>query len=123
MIYFWPETVEKILETIKETHDCVDIANDLVKIERMVADVQSGRKYQEALQLDQMLRRKYTGISYMLDWADSMPKTPTIAPQSNAAMAEEIVNFLIQDRYGILFDTAMKKKWIHEIKEFIRLVE
>ena len=103
-IYFKADMENATLKVIKEAHDCAEIANDLIRIQRIIAIGTD----EDALHLDLELRQKYPVIDTMLQIANSLPVQPS---QCAAAAAGESPNKanLRQDYYGILCDTAVKK--------------
>lgn len=122
MIYFYDEVLAKTIEAIQNAHDCVDIYNDLNRIEQAKQNIQMYGGLMTAQQLDLELRQKYPGINNMLKLAASI-STPVINTQRNRSMSELANSYLDQDYYGILYDTAVKKQMISDIKEFIKKVE
>lgn len=122
MIHFYREMTTKIYETIQNAHDCMDIYNDLNRIEQARQSIQMYGDLMTAQQLNLELRQKYPGINNMLKLADSI-STPVMNTQGNCSMSELVNSYLDQDYYGILYDTAVKKQMISDIKEFIKKVE
>lgn len=122
MIYFYDSIVAKVLETIKEAHDCTDILCDISRIEQAKSNVNLYGGVPAAHQLDEELREKYPGIDRMIDFANTM--LPPV-PQSRKiySPSETVLSKLTQDYYGILYDTAVKKEIVREMKQFIRAVD
>lgn len=122
MIHFYDSIVAKTLETIKDAYDCADILHDLSRIEQAKANVNSYEGLLAADQLDQELRKKYPCIDAMINFANTMlppvPQNRKIYSPSEAAVLN-----LIQDYYGILCDTAVKKEIVEGMKQFIRAVD
>ena len=61
-IYFKADMENTTLNVIKEAHDCAEVANDLIRIQRTIAIGTD----EDALHLDLELRRKYPVIDTML---------------------------------------------------------
>lgn len=122
MIHFYDSIVAKTLETIKDAYDCADILHDLSRIEQAKANVNSYEGLLAADQFDRELRKKYPCIDAMINFANTMlppvPQNRKIYSPSEAAVLN-----LIQDYYGILCDTAVKKEIVEGMKQFIRAVD
>ena len=122
MIHFYESIVAKTLETIKDAYDCADILHDLSRIEQAKANVNLYGGVSTAHQLDEELRKKYPCIDAMINFANTMlppgPQSKKIYSPNEAAVSN-----LTQDYYGILCDTAVKKKIVPEMKQFIRFVD
>lgn len=122
MIYFYDELVAKTLETIKEAYDCADILNDLNRINQAMTNVKLYGDWYAANQLDRELRQKYPCIDNMVNFANSIP-IPVPRAKKNYSAGEAVLSDLQQDYFGILCDTAIKKKMVHSVKEFIKNVD
>lgn len=103
-IYFKADMENATLKVIKEAHDCAEIANDLIRIQRIIAIGTD----EDALHLDLELRQKYPVIDTMLQIANSLPVQPSQYAAAAAGESPRKAN-LRQDYYGILCDTAVKK--------------
>lgn len=117
-IHFKADMETATLKAIKEAHDCTEVANDLLRIQRIIANGTD----EEAVHLDLELRRKYPIIDTMLQIANSLPMQPS---QRTAAVSVESPSKanLWQDYYGILCDTAVKKNIKKSIEDCIDHVE
>lgn len=122
MIYFYDNIVAKTLETIKDAYDCADILHDLSRIEQAKINVNSYKGLLAADQLDRELRRKYLCIDAMTNFANTM-LPPVLKGRKNYLPSEAAASNLIQDYYGILCDTAIKKEIVQGIKQFIKSVD
>jgi hypothetical protein len=122
MIYFYEDMVAQILKTVKEANDCADICRDIDRIENAVAQVKNYGDLGAANWLDHELRQKYPCIDAMIRVANAIPVSspPTAKTYSPD---EAVVENLRQDYYGILFDTAIKKGFVHSVEEFIKSVD
>ena len=58
MIYFYDDLVARTVETIKESHDCTDILNDLNRIDQAITNINLYGNLSVADQLDRELRHK-----------------------------------------------------------------
>ena len=116
-IHFKDEMEVATWKTIKETHDCVDVATDLLRIQNTIAYGTD----EEAMRLDLELWEKYPAINAMLQIANSLP----IQPSQCASAAGESPSKanLRQDYYGILCDTAVKKNIKKSIEDCIDHIE
>ena len=122
MIHFYDNIVAKTLETIKEAHDCADILCDLSQIDQAKTNVNLYGDVSTAHQLDRELREKYPCIDAMINFANTMlPQVPQ--SKKTYSPGEAAVSNLIQDYYGILCDTAVKKGIVREMKQFIKFVD
>lgn len=122
MIYFYDELVTKTVETIKEASDCADVLNDLNRINQAIANIKLYGNWPMANQLDQELRKKYPCIDMMVDFANSI-HVSVQRVKKNCFPSEAVLSNLKQDYFGILCDTAIKKKLVNSIKEFIKNVD
>lgn len=122
MIYFYPELVAKTEEIIKDAHDCFDILCDLNRIEQAKATVNLYGDVFSASQLDDELRKKYPSIDELSNFAKTM-LPPGPQSKKNYSPSEAVISNLIQDYYGILCDTAVKKEIVQEMKQFIKSVD
>lgn len=103
-IYFKADMENTTLNVIKEAHDCAEVANDLIRIQRTIAIGTD----EDALHFDLELRRKYPVIDTMLQIANSLPVQPSQCAAAAAGESPSKAN-LWQDYYGILCDIAVKK--------------
>lgn len=101
-IYFTEGLFENALQIIKESHDCLDVANDLKAIQNTI---HNGSDF-DAINLDDYLRKKYPIIDTMLNIAYSMQARPG---NSEATSQSPYKAMLEQDRCGILCQTAIEK--------------
>ncbi len=122
MIYFNDSAVAKTLETIKAAHDCANVLCDLSQIEQAKANVNLCGGVSVARQLDKKLRKKYPCIDTMINFANTMLSQVSQSKKTYSPN-EAAVSNLIQDYYGILCDTAVKKEIVQEMKQFIRFVD
>ena len=122
MIHLDENKVNQIADYIKDAHDRADICNDLIQIENEMIRVEHSGDCRGAWQLDQKLRQKYPGIDTLLAIANTL--SPPSA-QDQRQYSERLVAFehLKLDRYGILYDTAIKKGLVPSAKEFIKSVD
>jgi len=87
MIYFYPELVTKVLETIKDAHDCADILYDLNRIEMAKVKVYSPGGVLAADQLGKELQKKYPTIDAMLNIAEAMRSNSILLPSLQSGQA------------------------------------
>ena len=117
-IYFTEGLFDKVLHIIKESHDCIDVANDLKAIQDTVCNGSD----LDAETLDTYLRKKYPIIDTMLDIANSIQARPSCG-NSNATLQSPYKAMLKQDRCGILCHTAIEKGLKQDLKSCIDHVE
>ena len=117
-IHFKADMETATLKAIKEAHDCTEVANDLLRIQRIIANGTD----EEAMRLDLELRRKYPIIDAMLQIANSLPMQPSQRTATVSGESPSKAN-LWQDYYGILCDTAVKKNIKKSIEDCIDHVE
>lgn len=122
MIYFYDDLINKTLETIKEAYDCADVTNDLNRIEQEITNIKVYGNLVTANTLDQEMREKYPVINMMVDFANSF-SFPSTQVRKVYTPSDALISNLNQDYYGILCETALKKKLINDIKEFISKVD
>lgn len=122
MVYFYDDLVKKTVETIKEADDCADILKDLKRINQTITNAKSYGNWSVAAQLDRELRQKYPCINKMVDFANSV-SLQIPREKKNCSVSDAVLSNLNQDYYGILCDTAIKKRLVHSIKEFIKSVD
>lgn len=103
-IHFKDDVKVATWKAINEAHDCADVANDLIRIQRIIAIGTD----EDALHLDLELRRKYPVIDTMLQIANSLPVQPSQCAAAAAGESPSKAN-LRQDYYGILCHIAVKK--------------
>lgn len=120
-IYFTEGLFEKVLQIIKESHDCLDIANDLLTIQ----DTINNGSEIDAERLDDYLRKKYPIIDTMLNIADSIQVRPNSENSriSGVTSQSPYKSRLEQDRCGILCQAAIKKGFAHDLESCIDHVE
>lgn len=125
MINFYDGLFVRILEIMKQAHDCADILRDLERIQQAKANIYSYGDVFAADQLDRELRQKYPMIDVMLNTAQAMRSSLLLPPQSgwNCTMEEAAISSLQQDYCGILCDVAVKKGVKESIKDCIMSVE
>lgn len=140
MIFFKAELNYKALKLIKESHDLLDVATDLDKIDqaqnnidRYAMDYQKSpnevslANYQTSLynanNLDEELRKKYPTIDLMLNIANDLPKITFARSSGNAVVKPQEYRALSQDRCGIKCHVLIKKEIISHAEQFIDHVE
>ncbi len=122
MIYFYDPIIVKTLETIKDACDCKNILIDLSRIDQAKANVFLYDNVSAAHLLDQELRKKYSSIDAMISFANSI--RPSAKQIGNLlSSSEAAISNLTQDYYGILYDAALKKGIVQDLKHFIRTVD
>lgn len=117
-IYFTEGLFDKVLHIIEESHDCLDVANDLKTIKNTICNGSES----EAKELDDYLRKKYPIIDNMLNIADSIPAHPA-SGNSNTTSQFTYKEMLVQDRCGILCQIAIDKGLKQDLKSCIDHVE
>lgn len=117
-IYFAEGLHVNVLQIIKESHDCIDIARDLEAIQNTIHNGSDN----DAVRLDDYLRKKYPIIDIMLDIADSIQARPSCG-NSNATSQSPYKAMLEQDCCGILCHTAIKKGLKPDLKACIDHVD
>lgn len=117
-IYFAEGLFENALKIIKESQDCLDVANDLKAIQNTI---HNGSDF-DAINLDDYLRRKYPIIDTMLNIADSIQARPGHG-NSDATSQSPYKAMLEQDRCGILCQTAIEKGLKQDLKSCIDHIE
>lgn len=132
-IYFYNNLVMEALKALKDSHELLDVSQDLEEVQRQMEQIKYSslilisnderyRKLQQARELTGVLREKYPTINQMLNIANKFPQ-----PQSSyftpvsVSETEEYEN-LRQDYYGILCNTLLKKELIRTIDQFIERV-
>lgn len=123
MIHFNEDKVSKITKQIKELHDLVDVLNDINKIELAILHVRQYGDLQTARRLDVELRDKYPLINQMIEVARALRPISNLMSVSQIGREVEEIEWLKQDYYGVLCDTALKKGLIGEIEQFIDKVD
>lgn len=122
MIHFNNDIVYRTLKTVKESHDCIDMLNDLQRINNVYYKTKYYNNFNEAISLDQELRQKYLYIDKMINFANSFYSSPS-KPVVYCDYVRTICDSLIQDYYGILYYAALKKEIINRLEEFITKVD
>ena len=122
LLHFYDELVVRTLKTIKESYDCIDVLNDLNRIDQAITNVNLYGNCTAAYQLDQKLRQKYPCIDRMVDVANSM-LTPVPRTRRMYSASEAVISDLNQDYYGIICDAAIKKQLVRSIEELIKDVD
>lgn len=120
-IYFAEELFENVLQIIRESYDCVDVANDLENIQNTIrygSDL-------EAARLDDYMRRKYPIIDTMINTANSIQARSYFGNYGNPGNSSLSLykSRLEQDRCGILCQTAIEKGLKQNLKSCIDHVE
>lgn len=105
----------KALQIIKDADDLHDIAIDLKRIEQLFSIELTPEVMETAKMLDNKLRYKYPTINTMINIANSVPVRNT----SSTECEYQPLEFLKQDYFGIICDTALKKGFASSIEEFI----
>lgn len=105
----------KVLEIIHEASELHGVAVDLDNINRFLSSTPTFEIMVEAKAFNIELHQKYPTIDEMLNIANSIPSANTI-PRNYQPCAME---FLKQDYFGIICDTALKKGFASSIEEFI----
>lgn len=117
-ICFTEGLFDKVLHIIKESHDCIDVANDLNAIQNTI---HNGSDF-DAINLDDYLRRKYPIINTMLNIADSIQARPSCG-NSNTTSQSPYKAMLVQDHCGILCQIAIEKGLKQDLKSCISHIE
>lgn len=119
-IYFASDLAERTLKALTETHEDMDVMNDLKRIQQMI---QYGTN-EQARALDREMRKKYPMIDCLLQAADNIPAQAhfSIYCGQGITVSPEKSN-LEQDYWGILCDTAIKKGIKRSIEDCIDHVE
>lgn len=140
MIFFKVELNYKALKLIKESHDLLDVATDLDKIDQAQNNIDlhamdyyksqnelSFANYQTSLynanNLDKELRKKYPTIDLLLNTAEMLPKITVARSSGNAVVKPQEYQALNQDRCGIKCHVLIKKGIISHAEQFIDRVE
>ncbi len=134
MIYFKKTYCDEALRQTKEYRDLLDVWHDLEKIQSLIDEINFADKsrfgtvgdslFQRAKALDSQMRQKYPMIETMLNAANRrIGYRTTMRPTPQMQVCDQVVSDLVQDWYGILCDTAIKKKIITKIDEFIERVD
>ncbi len=117
-IHFTAGLFKNTLRIIQKSHDYLDVANDLDKIQNTL---DYGSDLDAAI-LNDYLRKKYPIIDTMLNIADSI-QLHTRYKKSNAIIQSPYNAMLVQDRCGILFQTAIKAGLVQDLESCIDYVE
>lgn len=123
MIYFKKTYCDEALRQTKEYRDLLDVWHDLEKIQSLIDEINFADKsrfgivgdslFQRAKALDSQMRQKYPMIETMLNAANRrIGYRTTMRPTPQMQVCDQVVSDLVQDWYGILCDTAIKKKII-----------
>lgn len=119
-IYFTSDLEIQVLKAIKEAYDCADVKNDL---DRIRWTIQRGTN-EQAGYLDREMRQKYPMIDYMLQVANHFPAQAHSQGYCGKGITESLEKSnLEQDYWGILCDTAVKKKIKETLERCIDRVE
>lgn len=128
MIHIKNSISDQAIMIIKEAYDCADVLNDLREIEiakanllNSITNEQLIQVENEAIKLDNVLRKKYRYINELIHIANSMLNP--IIQNNRSNKGATLVEMLDRDYYGILCDTAIKKGIIHEVEEYIEYVD
>ena len=127
MIHFKSYLVAQAEKVIMESHDMAETANDLYRIKSAINTISSPNGLLVARQIDTEMRKKHPMIDEMLRLANLMPHYTNIVQVSNpnASIQADTVEYkaLIQDKYGILCDTLIKKGYTRSVEQFIERIE
>ena len=134
VIHFKQTYRDEALRQIEESRDLMDVANDIDKIQSMINEINNSDKsrfgtvgdklFYRAKTLDSQMRQKYPMIDKMLNAADQRVSYRTITkPAPQMLICNQVVSELVQDYYGILCDTLIKKGIISKIDGFIERVD
>lgn len=134
-IHFHKSLVGEATKALKESKELLDVCLDLEKVLHQMEQVEYSNlvltndaneqqwRLQQARELDDTVRQKYPVIDIMLNVADKFPVNPSFSASSSNDY--ELIEYrnLMQDYYGILCHTLLKKKFIEDVKEFIERVD
>lgn len=120
-IYFKKDLMQKILEVIQDTKDCMEMINDVNRINQAMSGLRLYGDCATAEKLDWELHQRYPAINAMLDYADLISSLPTLI-NNTCSQNEIIYKKLEQDYYGILCHIAIKKQIVNDVKECIESV-
>lgn len=119
-IYFTSDLEIQVLKAIKEAYDCADVKNDL---DRIRWTIQRGTN-EQAGYLDREMRQKYPMIDYMLQVANHFPAQAHSQGYCGKGITESLEKSNLEhDYWGILCDTAVKKKIKETLERCIDRVE
>lgn len=134
-IHFRKSLVDEATKMIKESQELLDVSHDLEKVFNQMEQVEYStlvsmndtneqqRRLQQARELDKALRQKYPMIDDLLNAADKISKSLSSTTRPVNDYEPDEYRNLMQDYYGILCDTLIKKQITKTIEEFIEKVD
>lgn len=122
MIHFKKELYEKAIIEIK---DYVDVAKDFGDINYILDLPVTVESRKMALQLDIELRKKYSTIDILIDFAERLSQIGVCSTGNKTSTSNGSPEYerLKQDAYGILAHVLIKKAIIKKADEFIDYVD
>ena len=110
----------KQAERLHSIQELKDIFDDLNKINRAIDNIKYPFGFENAKKVDNEMICKYPIIKDMVEVANTFPKLNN-SVVNNAQPT--VVDYLVQDKFGILAHVLLKSKIISEVKEFIEYVD
>lgn len=119
MIYFYDDMIYKAEKYIHDSHELLDIKQDIDKIDFAMRNIQALEGIRYANELDKELRQKYPTINLMLNVANSLPIISE--NRQGVAKTESVreLSALQQDRCGIICHVLLKKNVVSSIEQCI----
>ncbi len=119
MIHFYVDMIYKAEKYIHDSHELLDIKQDIDKIDFAMRNIQTLEGIRYANELDRELRRKYPTINLMLNIANCLPKT--LENRKGISKTESIPesDALWQDRCGIICHVLLKKNVVSSLEQCI----
>lgn len=122
MIHFKTELKYKAFELIK-AKDNVDLANDLVKIDKHLIALKTYPLNEVVLSsaqsVDKELHNKYPIIDVLLNAGSKTATALGIPPRQHYSECEALQSYLTQDIFGILCHLLLKEQVIDSAETFI----
>lgn len=126
MIHFKTELKDTAFELVK-TKDNLDLANDLIDIEKhlnaLKMDPFNKAILFSAQSLDKKLHKKYPTIDVLLNAGSKMATVLGIPSCKYYTESEKLQSYLKQDTFGILCHSLLKEQVIDSAEAFIDHVD
>lgn len=118
-IHFKHALIEQA-ERLHSIQELKDIFDDLNKIHRAIDNIKYPGGFENAKKVDNEMLNKYPIIKVMVEVANTFPKLNNSVVNN---VQPTVVDYLVQDKFGILAHVLLKSKIISDVKEFIEYVD
>lgn len=118
-IHFKHALIEQA-ERLHSIQELKDIFDDLNKINRAIDNIKYLGGFENAKKVNDEVFIKYPIIKDMVDAANTFPKLNNSVGNN---VQPTVIDYLLQDKFGILAHVLLKSRIINDVKDFIEYVD